>query len=148
MHYTLNEVDRHHQVNINESAPPVLIPKRCVCGKAATAKQLDQHSKCVACQLADRVATLQPEDLAILRHMVGATDHHPRSRWGFRNEYLCNHRDKPSMGRLMLAGFVIAGDAMLVLSPSDLRYFHATAAGCKLAGLPTKRASVALGARP
>jgi hypothetical protein len=143
MHYTLNQVDRHHQVNINESAPPSLIPKRCACGKAATAKQLDQHGKCVACQLADRVATLQPEDLEILRHMLGATPHHPVARWGFRNEYLCNHRDRPSIMRLVAAGFVRVGSSLL-----HMHYFHATDAGCRLAGLSAKRAAVALGVRP
>jgi hypothetical protein len=143
MYYTLNQVDRHHQVNINASAPPVLIPKRCECGKAAFAKQLAQHGKCVACQLADRVATLQPEDLEILRHMLGATPHHPVARWGFRNEYLVNRRDRPSMERLWAAGFVRPGRALL-----QLQYFHATDTGARLAGLSAKRAAVALGARP
>lgn len=143
MHYTLNQVDRHHQVNINESAPPVLIPKRCACGKAAKAKQLDQHGKCVACQLADRVATLQPEDLGILQHMLGATPHHPVARWGFRNEYLANRRDVDALQRLVAAGFARAGEPLL-----QLQYFHATDAGCRLAGLSAKRAAVALGARP
>lgn len=145
MHYDLNQVDRHHQVNLNESAPPVLIPKRCACGKAVTAKQLNQHGKCVACQFDERAATLQPEDLEILRHMLGATPHNARVHWGFRNEYLVNRRDLPSMERLLLAGFVRFGAKLL-----QLQYFHATAAGCKLADVSAKRAEVALalGARP
>jgi len=143
MHYHLNQVDRHHQVNLNESAPPVLIPKRCACGNRAFAKQLEQHGKCVACQFAERAATLQPEDLEILRHMLGATPHHARVHWGFRNEYLANHRDRPALERLLKAGFIRFGRSLLLL-----HYFHATAAGCKLAGLSAKRAAVALGARP
>jgi hypothetical protein len=145
MHYDLNQVDRHHQVNITESAPPVLIPKRCACGKTAFAKQLEQHGKCVACQFAERAATLQPEDLDVLRHMLGATPHHPRLHWGCRNEYLVNRRDLPSMERLVAAGFVRAGQPLL-----QLQYFHATKDGCKLADLSAKRAdlALALGARP
>lgn len=144
MHYDLNQADRHHQVNLTESAPPVLIPKRCACGKSAFAKQLAQHGKCEACQFAERAATLQPEDLEILRHMLGATPHHARVRWGFRNEYLMNRRDIPSVARLLSAGFVRAGKPLL----KHLLYLHATAAGCKLAGLSAKRTAVALGARP
>jgi hypothetical protein len=45
MHYDLNQLDRHHQVNINASAPPVLIPKRCAGGNRDFAKQLAQHGK-------------------------------------------------------------------------------------------------------
>jgi hypothetical protein len=142
MHYDLNQVDRHHHVNLSESAPPVLIPKRCACGKTAFAKQLDQHGKCVGCQFDERAATLQPEDLEVLCHMLGATHHRPRVRWCLRNEYLANRRDLPSMTRLIAAGFVRAGGALL-----QLQYFHATEAGIKLAVQTGKRAA-ALGARP
>jgi hypothetical protein len=143
MMYDLSRTERQHRAINAETTTGALIPKRCACGKAATAKQLDQHGKCVACLLADRVATLQPEDLEILRHMVGATPHHPVARWGFRNEYLVNHRDRPSMARLMAAGFVRVGSSLL-----HMHYFHATDAGCRLVGLSAKRTAVALGARP
>ena len=143
MIYDLSREERRHLAINRETTTGALIPKRCACRKAAPAKQLAQHGKCVACQLAARVATLQPEDLEILRHMLGATPHHPVARWGFRNEYLVNHRDRPSMQRLMAAGFVRVGSSLL-----DMHYFHATDAGCRLAGLSAKRAAVALGARP
>jgi hypothetical protein len=67
----------------------------------------------------------------------------PRSTWGNRNVYLCNRRDRPSMERLVTAGFVRAGEQIL-----QLRYFHATAAGCKLAGLNATALRRALGDRP
>lgn len=143
MHYTLNQVDRHHQVILNESAPPALIPKRCACGKAAPAKQLVQHQHCVACLFAARVATLQNDDLEVLHHMLGATSHHPQSHWGFRNQYLANRRDLAALDRLVAAGFVHAGAALL-----DLRYFHATQDGCKLAGLSAAAMNRAMGAKP
>ncbi|RFP32438.1 hypothetical protein [Duganella sp. BJB476] len=132
MHYTLNQVDRHHQVNINASAPPVLIPKRCACGNRAFAKQLAQHGKCVACQLADRVATLHEGDIEKLKHALGATSHRPQSKWGFRN-YYCAGRGgaaEEAMRRLVAAGFMCAGH-----EGENQAYFHATKAGCKLAGL-------------
>lgn len=142
MHYTLNAVDRHHQVNLTESAPVTLLPKRCVCGKPAFAKQLAQYGVCIACQLAARIASLQPEDLVNLKFMLGVKQS-PRAQWGNRNVYLCNRRDLPSMTRLVTAGFVRAGEQVL-----QLRYFHATAAGCKLAGLNATALRRALGDRP
>ena len=143
MMHDLSRTERQHLAINRETTTGALIPKRCACGKAAKAKQLDQHGKCVACQLADRVATLQPEDLGILQHMLGATPHHPVARWGFRNEYLANRRDVDALQRLVTAGFARAGKPLL-----QLQYFHATDAGCRLAGLSAKRAAVALGARP
>jgi len=142
MHYTLNQVDRHHQTNLTESPAPSLIPKRCACGKAAFAKQLAQHGKCTACQLADRIATLQPDDLHILKWMLGVAQSH-RAQWGCRNHYLANRRDLDSLQRLEAAGFVRAGEQIL-----QLRYFHATAAGCKLAGLNNAALRRAMGDRP
>ena len=142
MHYTLNQVDRHHQVNLTESAPVSLLPKRCVCGKPAFAKQLAQYGVCIACQLSARVASLKPEDHDILRFMLGVKQS-PRSQWGNRNVYLCNRRDLPSMTRLVTAGFVRAGLPIL-----QLRYYHATGAGAKLAGLNGAAIRRALGARP
>lgn len=145
MIYDLSRAERQHRAIANEKPAPVLESKRCACGKKAFAKQLAQHGKCEACQFTDRAAALLPEDLEILHHILGATPHHAIVRWGFRNEYLVNRRDLPSMERLVAAGFVRAGAALL-----QLQYFHATSAGCKLAGLSAKRAEVALslGARP
>lgn len=145
MIYDLSRAERQHRAIANEKPGPVLESKRCVCTKAAPAKQLAQHGKCIACQLADRVATLHAGDLDILRHMLGATPHHAIARWGFRNEYLANRRDLPALERLVTAGFARAGQPLL-----QLQYFHATAVGAKVAGLSAKRAEVALsmGARP
>ncbi|MYM34908.1 hypothetical protein GTP38_11215 [Duganella sp. FT94W] len=139
MIYDLSRADRQHRAIVNEKPAPVLQSKRCACGARAFAKQLAQHGKCAACQFTDRAAALLPEDLEILHHMLGATPHHAMARWGFRNEYLVNRRDLPSIERLAAAGFVRAGQPLL-----QLQYFHATSAGCKLAGLSAKRVEVAL----
>nr|WP_315249278.1 hypothetical protein [uncultured Duganella sp.] len=146
MHYDLSRAERQHRAIANEKPGPVLESKRCACGKAAPAKVLAQYGKCHGCQLADRIATLQDGDLDILRHMVGATPHHPRARWGFRNEYLVNRRDVDAMMRLLNVGFVRGGSSLL----QHLMYFHATDLGCRVAGLDAKRTRVALslGARP
>lgn len=134
---------REHLVIAQESAAPTLIAKRCACGKRALARQLAQHGKCVACQLADRVATLAPGDLEILRFMLGATSHHAQSRWGFRNHYLANHQDLAAIDRLIAADFVTGAVTLL-----KLRYFHATRDGCGVAGLTGKRIDRAMGVRP
>ncbi|MYM81111.1 hypothetical protein GTP44_03950 [Duganella sp. FT50W] len=141
----LSRPERQHRAIVNEKPAPVLQSKRCACGKKAFAKQLAQHGKCEACQSTDRAAALLPEDLEILHHMLGATPHHAQVRWGFRNEYLVNRRDRASLERLAAAGFVLAGNHLL-----QLQYFHVTSAGCKLAGLSAKRTAVALSlvARP
>lgn len=146
MIYDLSRAERQHRAIANEKPAPVLESKRCACGKAAPAKVLVQHGKCHGCQLADRIATLEDGDLDILRHMVGATNHHPRARWGFRNEYLMNRRDIGAMQRLVNVGFARAGSSLL----QHLMYFHATDLGCRVAGLDAKRTRVALslGAQP
>lgn len=146
MIYDLARPERQHRAIQNEKPGPVLESKRCACGKASPAKVLAQYGKCHGCQLADRIATLEDGDLDILRHMVRATDHHPRARWGFRNEYLVNRRDVGAMTRLLGVGFVRTGNSLL----QHLMYFHATDLGCRVAGLDAKRARVALslGARP
>lgn len=138
----LSKTDRQHFANLR--APDYsLIPQRCACGKAAPAKQLVQHQHCVACLFAARVATLQDDDLDVLHHMLGATLHHPKAHWGFRNQYLANRRDLAALDRLVAAGFVRAGASLL-----DLRYFHATQDGCKLAGLSAAAMNRAMGVRP
>jgi hypothetical protein len=141
MIYDLSRVERQHLAINRETATSVMVAKRCACDRTTTAKQLAQHGKCVGCQFDERAATLQPEDLEILCHMLGATPRRPRVRWCLRNEYLANRRDLPSMARLIAAGFVRAGGAQL-----QLQYFHATEGGIKLA-VKTGR-TVALGARP
>ncbi|TFW15941.1 hypothetical protein [Duganella callida] len=145
MIYDLSRAERQHRAISNEKPAPNLVPKRCTCGKAAPAKVLVQHGKCHACQLADRVATLEPGDADLLLFMLGATPHWPRVRWGYRNHYLVNRRDRAAMERLVAAGFARAGAVLL-----QLQYFHATEVGCRLAGLDAKRTRVALslGARP
>ena len=134
---------REHMAIAREKAPPSLIPKRCACGKSAFARQLAQHNKCVACQLANRIATLHDGDLEILRFMLGATPHHAQSKWGFRNHYLANRQDLAALGRLIEAGFVTIGAPLL-----NLNYFHATIAGCGVAGLTGARVVRAMAVRP
>ena len=143
MMYDLSRAERHHQTILTETPPVSLVAKRCACGKAAFARQLAQHGKCVACQLADRVATLEPGDIDILRFMLGATPHHAQSKWGFRNEYHCYRRDIESTQRLIRAGFIeCAGSLGICIK------FRANAAGCRVAGLTGKRIDRALGVRP
>lgn len=143
MHYDLSRTERHHQTSLTETPSVSLIAKRCPCGKAAFARQLTQHGKCVACQLADRIATLHDGDLDILHFMVGATPHHAQSKWGFRNHYLANRQDLVALDRLIAAGFATAGASLL-----KLRYFHATIAGCGVAGLTGARIARAMAVWP
>lgn len=141
MMYDLSRTERLHRAINAETTTGALLKKRCACGKSAHAKQLVQYGVCIACQLAARVASLEPEDLVNLKFMLGAKQS-PRAQWGNRNVYLCNRRDRPSMDRLVTAGFVRAGEQIL-----QLRYFHATAAGCKLAGLNGSAIRRAMGDR-
>lgn len=127
MFYDLARAERQHHAINNESAPPSLIPKRCPCGKPITARQLKQHGKCEHCRL---TAGLAKGDLNKLRHMLGATKHHPKTKWGFRNHYLCNVQDREAMERLVAAGLARAGEQLL-----RTQYYHATKDGCRAAGL-------------
>lgn len=144
MMYDLSRTERQHLAITRETLSTALVAKRCTCRKATTAKQLDQHGKCVGCQFDERAATLQPEDLEILRHMLRVVPING-AKPDIRNEYLCNRRDLPSLKRLAAAGFARAGAALL-----QLQYFHATELDCRVAGLDAKRTRVALslGARP
>jgi len=138
-----SHTDRQHLAINRETASMSLDLKRCACGKRTIAKQLAQHGKCLACLFDARVATLQPGDVDLVRHMLGATPRRPASHWGFRNHYVANRRDLDAMQRLEAAGFVTAGAQLL-----QLRYFHATKDGCKLAGLNAARTREALGGQP
>lgn len=131
MHYDLNRVDRHHQVNLREAAPPSLIPKRCACSKRTTAKQLAQHGKCAACALAAVRDAIMPGDFAKLQHMLGAVQQYPKSKWGWRNYFAAGSgQQHEAMQRLVAAGLASAGRAC-----GDMTYFYATRLGCKAAGL-------------
>jgi hypothetical protein len=131
MHYDLNRVDRHHQVNLREAALPSLIPKRCACSKRTTAKQLAQHGKCAACALAAVRAAILPSDFAKLQHMLGAVKQYPKSKWGWRNYFAAGSgQQHEAMLRLVAAGLATVGRAC-----RDMTYFHATRLGCKAAGL-------------
>lgn len=130
MMYDPGTTERIHRANQAET-PITLIPKRCACNRAAPAKQLAQHQKCVACQLDDRVATLQLGDIEKLKHALGANSHYPKSKWGWRNYYCAGHGPaSQALERLVTAGFASIGYV-----GDRQTYFHATAAGCKLAGL-------------
>lgn len=68
--------------------------------------------------------------LEILHHMLGATPHQNSDQWGSRNHYVANRQDVPRLAFLQEAGMVFTGAALL-----DLRYYHATEWGCRVAGL-------------
>ncbi len=44
-----SSIERFRDATHASGPAPVLIPKRCACGKVAFAKQLTQYGKCVAC---------------------------------------------------------------------------------------------------
>lgn len=142
MMYDLSRTERLHRAINAETTPVSLLKQKCACGKVAHAKQLVQYGVCIACQLAARVASLQPEDHDILRFMLGVKQS-PRSQWGNRNVYLARSSELPSMNRLLTAGFVRAGEKIL-----EVHYYHATGAGAKLAGLNGSAIRRALGDRP
>ncbi|WP_300752204.1 hypothetical protein [Janthinobacterium sp.] len=126
----LSKSTRQHLAN--QKAPAFsLIRQRCACGKASTAKRLTQHGKCAACALAAVRAAILPGDLAKLQHMLGAVQHTPKGKWGFRN-FFCAGSDEQhaAMFRLADADLVNVGRAV-----GDMTYFHATRLGCKAAGL-------------
>jgi hypothetical protein len=132
-------INRHQQLQ-TESQGPILRPKVCACGKTMTARQLKQHGKCVTCVL---VATLAPGDVEKLQHMLGATEHFVRSKWGWRNHYCCGVQDRAAMHRLVDAGLAREGNALL-----SSVYFHATPAGCQAVGIGAAGTRLAMEAQP
>ncbi|MGK5020722.1 hypothetical protein [Janthinobacterium sp. LB2P10] len=131
MMYDLSRVERQHLAN--QVAPDFsLIRKRCACGKASTAKQLDQHGKCAACALAAIRDAITPGDFAKLQHMLGAVPERRKYHWGLRNYYCANISGtaREAMQRLVDAGLAIVGH-----ESETQAYFHATRLGCKAAGL-------------
>ena len=138
MIYDLARPERQHRAINTESAPPSLIPKRCSCGKSITARQLSQHGKCEHCRL---TAGLAEGDLDKLRHMLGATSHDAKTKWGFRNHYCCGKQDRDAMERLVAAGLAERGAVQLTS-----QYYHATMNGCRAAGLDRAGIARAMGA--
>lgn len=127
MMYDLARTERQHRAIAEETAPLSHARKACACGARVTAKQLQQHGKCEYCRLTEG---LQDGDLDKLRHMLGATSHHPKKQWGFRNHYLCGKQDREAMERLVAAGLAERGAVQLTS-----QYYHATKDGCRAAGL-------------
>lgn len=72
---------------------------------------------------------LLPDDVAKLRHMVGATGR-DRRLWGYRNHYAPGGDAIAAMERLEAAGLVARGAPYWATN-----FFHATRAGCRKAGL-------------
>lgn len=72
------------------------------------------------------------EDLHRLRHMLGATEDKPKSKWGYRNHYVAGGGGEAvkSMERLIAAGYVVQGRR----SGTTSCFYHATEAGCKALG--------------
>lgn len=130
MMYDLSRVERQHLAN--QVAPIYsLIRKRCACGKASTAKQLDQYGKCAACALAAIRDAIMPGDFAKLQHMLGAVQQYPKSKWGWRNYFAAGSgQQHEAMQRLVAAGLATTGRAA-----NEMTYFHATRLGCRAAGL-------------
>jgi len=130
MMYDLARSERAHIANQFASAYS-LIRKVCACGKASTVKQLAQQGKCAACALAAVRAATLPGDFAKLHHMLGAVQHYPKSKWGWRNYFAAGSgQQHEAMQRLVAAGLATAGRA-----DGDMTYFYATRLGCKAAGL-------------
>lgn len=73
-------------------------------------------------------ANLKPGDITKLQHMVGARSCSKDS--GYRNAYCSGFADLPSMERLVGAGLARRGRAL-----AGAYVYHATAEGCRAAGL-------------
>src|SRR5471032_902955 len=131
MIYDFSRPECWHRAIANEKPEPTMSGKVCACGKASTAKQLAQHGKCAACALAAVRAAILPGDFAKLQHMLGAVQHYPKYKWGWRNYFAAGSgRQHEAMQRLVAAGLATAGRAA-----NEMTYFHATRLGCKAAGL-------------
>lgn len=130
MMYDLARIERQHLAN-KKGPFYTLTRKACACGKASTAKQLAQHGKCAACALAAVRDAIMPGDFAKLRHMLGAVQQYPKSKWGWRNYFAAGSgQQHEAMQRLVAAGLATAGRLV-----GDMTYFYATRLGCKAAGL-------------
>lgn len=83
------------------------------------------------------------QDMANLRHALGATKHVSKKVWGFRRHFATglDGPDHESMLRLEAAGFMMRGrhdpEAKLI-------FFFATQAGCEAAGLDATQTARAL----
>ncbi len=79
--------------------------------------------------------TTQPDDLKKLKHMLGATEDVKKRDRGYRNYYATSGGPAhEAMQRLEFAGLAVKGKT----SPSGMMYYHATEAGCVVAGLNAK----------
>lgn len=74
-------------------------------------------------------ATIRPDDVELLRHMLGVTEPHPR---GYRNYFVAGEGDVAAMERLRAAGLVVKNERY---SLSSDPCYHATLAGAKCVGL-------------
>lgn len=81
------------------------------------------------------------QDIANLKHMLGADFRYKKSQWGFRNHYCSGkHGDAyNSMQRLLKAGYVIEG-----INQETNIFYHATEEGCKAIGFNKKQISNAM----
>jgi len=73
--------------------------------------------------------------------MLGATRHHPKTKWGFRNHYCCGVQDRAAMERLVAADLAKRGAVQLTS-----QYYHATKDGCRAVGLDRSGIVRAMGA--
>lgn len=75
-------------------------------------------------------ASIEPEDMTKLRHMLGVTEYRPKKNWGFRNYFAAGANAVPGLERLVAAGYCVRGEPFM-----DAHYYHATKEGCAAAGL-------------
>lgn len=75
--------------------------------------------------------TIDKRQAEILTHMLGAGDHIPRGRRGYRN-YYCTSVGDETLCEMEKAGLVVAGRT---INDGRDQYFYATLAGCKAIGL-------------
>ncbi|MGE4529756.1 MAG: hypothetical protein AB7C98_00340 [Acidithiobacillus sp.] len=73
---------------------------------------------------------INDDDLTNLRHMLGIGLHIQKRQWGYRNHFAPGGTDIQSMERLEELGLVQKGRIY-----EDTHYYHATEAGCQVAGL-------------
>lgn len=74
--------------------------------------------------------TITADDLDNLRHMLGCEPERSRRSWGFRNCFVADETDVPSMERLVAAGFVHPHRMV-----NQSRSYIATREGMRAAGM-------------
>lgn len=88
---------------------------------------------------APSVSTVDAQELAFLREVLGIRQLQPEVKWGLRNLHAAAPgQQDPCLNSLLEKGLMVAGGSGEVAV-----FFHATLAGCKVAGLPDEEAEIA-----